>query len=88
MNLKRIKKFKIKSLSGKLVFSVVALLCVFVIGILSITVFIYSRNMETTYINQVVSTSEQALSNYTNYIDNVVLLSDALQVKIIKAKKK
>lgn len=82
MNLKRIKKFKIKSLSGKLVFSVVALLCVFVIGILSITIFIYSRNMETTYINQVVSTSEQALSNYTNYIDNVVLLSDALQVKI------
>lgn len=82
MNSKKIKLFKIKSLSGKLVFCVVSLLCLFVTGILSITVFIYSKNVETTYINQVISTSEQALSNYTNYIDNLVLLSDAVQVKL------
>lgn len=82
MNSKKIKLFKIKSLSGKLVVCVVSLLCLFVMGILSITVFIYSKNVETTYINQVVSTSEQALSNYTNYIDNLVLLSDAVQVKL------
>lgn len=77
------KKYPNKmSLSKELVLIFVSILIFFVIGIIIITSITYSNSVETTYIEQVISTSEQALSNYTTYTNNVVILSDAIQVKL------
>lgn len=43
---------------------------------------VYSSNLEKNYINQVVAASEQALSNYAKYTEDVVNISDAIQKKL------
>ena len=82
MNTEKIKLNNRFSLSGELVIAIISLFAFFVVGILGITSFTYSNSVETTYINQVISTSEQALSNYATYTSNVVSLSDAMQGKL------
>lgn len=52
-------------------------------GRFRIVTFTYSGNVENTYREQVVSTSEQAISNYSNYISEVVNASDAIQKRLV-----
>lgn len=63
-------------------FSFILLFVVFIFGLLSIFYISYSTSVESTYVEQVISTSEQALSNYANYTDDVVNASDAIQKKL------
>ena len=56
-------------------------------GRFRIVTFTYSGNVENTYREQVVSTSEQAISNYSNYISKVVNASDAIQKRLVNETK-
>lgn len=71
------------SLKGQLFFSFVTAFVVFMLGVFAIVNFTYSTSVETTYLKQVISTSEQALSNYSNYMDGVIAASDAIQKQLV-----
>lgn len=70
------------SLRAELFFTFLLGFIFFVGGMFSIVLTIYSQNVETEFLNQVVSTSQQALSSYSNYADQVVNVSDAIQKKL------
>ena len=57
------------SLKSQLFFSFVTAFVLFMAGVFSIVTLTYSSSVETTYLKQVISTSEQALSNYSNYME-------------------
>ena len=70
-------------LKNELFFSFLFAFVFFVAGILAIVSLTYSVSVEKTYLKQVVSTSQQALSNYSNYMDNVIIASDAIQKRLV-----
>lgn len=82
MNIEKKKRIHSFTFRGELICSICTLFVFFVFGLLSIFYFSYSNSVQNTYIEQVVSTSEQALNNYSNYIDNVVNVSDGIQKKL------
>lgn len=55
----------------------------FLVGRLFLVSWTYSGNVERTYMEQVVSTSEQAVSNYATYTSDVVNVSDAIQKRLV-----
>ncbi len=55
----------------------------FLVGRLFLVSRTYSGNVERTYIEQVVATSEQAVSNYAIYTNDVVNVSDAIQKRLV-----
>lgn len=71
------------SLKSQLFFSFVTAFVLFMVGVFSIVTLTYSSSVETTYLKQVISTSEQALSNYSNYMDGVINASDAIQKRLV-----
>lgn len=71
------------SLKSQLFFSFVTAFVLFMAGVFSIVTLTYSSSVETTYLKQVISTSEQALSNYSNYMDGVINASDAIQKRLV-----
>ena len=71
------------SLKAELFISFFVGFLLFVVGRLIIASTTYSANIEKTYITQVVSTSEQALSNYATYVSDVVNVSDAIQKRLV-----
>lgn len=86
MNIGRRNRLKRHSLKSVLFFSFVTAFLFFMAGIFVIVTWTYSASVETTYLKQVISTSEQALSNYSNYMDNVINASDAIQTRLINEK--
>ncbi len=86
MNIGRRNRLKRHSLKSVLFFSFVTAFVFFMAGIFAIVTWTYSASVETTYLKQVISTSEQALSNYSNYMDNVINASDAIQTRLINEK--
>lgn len=71
------------SLKSQLFFSFVTAFVLFMAGVFLIVTLTYSSSVETTYLKQVISTSEQALSNYSNYMDGVINASDAIQKRLV-----
>lgn len=71
------------SLKNQLFFSFVTAFVLFMAGVFLIVTLTYSSSVETTYLKQVISTSEQALSNYSNYMDGVINASDAIQKRLV-----
>lgn len=61
---------------------ITTLFVIFVFGLFSLFYGAYSSSVESTYIDQVVSTSQLILANYANYTDDVVTVSDAVQKKL------
>lgn len=86
MNIGRRNRLKRHSLKSVLFFSFVTAFVFFMAGIFAIVNWTYSASVESTYIQQVISTSEQALSNYSNYMDNVISASDAIQKRLVNEK--
>lgn len=70
------------SLKTEMAVFVTALFMIFVFGLLSLFYGSYSGSVESTYIDQVISTSQLVLANYANYTDDVVTVSDAVQKKL------
>lgn len=70
------------SLRKELFLSFFVVFLLFICGLFAVIVPIYSQNVETEYLNQVTSTCQQALSNYTNYASQVVNVSDGIQKKL------
>ncbi len=86
MNIGKRNRLKRHSLKSVLFFSFVTAFVFFMAGIFAIVTWTYSASVESTYLKQVISTSEQALSNYSNYMDNVISASDAIQKRLVNEK--
>ncbi len=83
MNTERKNLRKRLSLKAELFTSFFLGFLLFIIGRFVIVSTTYSANIEKTYIQQVISTSEQALSNYATYASDVVNVSDAIQKRLV-----
>lgn len=83
MNIEKRSFLNRLTLKNELFFSFFFAFLFFVAGILAIVSLTYSVSVESTYLKQVVSTSQQALSNYSNYMDNVITASDAIQKRLL-----
>lgn len=83
MNTGKRNRLNCLSLKSQLFFSFVTAFVLFMAGVFSIVTLTYSSSVETTYLKQVISTSEQALSNYSNYMDGVINASDAIQKRLV-----
>lgn len=82
MNTERNTSHSRFSLRKELFLSFFVVFLLFTVGLFAILIPIYSQNVETEYLNQVTSTCQQALSNYTNYASQVVNVSDGIQKKL------
>lgn len=82
MIIERIKPIRKGSLRVELAFAMTLVFTFVFITMLTSITFIYTNDVERTYTEQVVSTSEQALNNYSSYMADVVNISDVIQRRL------
>lgn len=82
MNTGKTKRIHSVSLRAQLAWAMTIVFTFFFVIMLTTITMTYTRDVEKIYINQVVSTSEQALNNYTTYMTGVLNISDVMQRKL------
>lgn len=83
MNSVKPKKIRKRlSLKGELFASSISLMIIFAACLLSVFLTTYNNNVESVYLNQIASTSEETINNFSIYVDNLISFSNSIEKKI------
>lgn len=83
MNSVKPKKIRKRlSLKGELFASSISLMIIFTGCLLSVFLTTYTNNVESVYLSQIASTSEETINNFSIYVDNLISFSNSIEKKI------